>query len=60
MRNLDCTADSENVFRDCMIEHDLGLADCTHEEDAGVHCEGVVLCYFINLCINTHMYIQRI
>ena len=66
VRNLDCTEDSENVFRDCMIEHDLGLADCTHEQDAGVHCEGVALCnIYIHLCmiyihvmyIRTHMYI---
>ena len=52
VRNLDCTEDSENVFRDCIVEHDLGLADCTHEQDAGVHCEGVALCtIFIHLCI---------
>ena len=63
VRNLDCTEDSENVFRDCIAEHDLGLADCTHEQDAGVHCEGVALCtifihlHMIYIHIRTHMHI---
>ena len=42
MRRLDCDEDSVDVFRDCVVENDLGVFECSqdHSDDAGVHCEG--------------------
>ena len=29
-----------DLFRGCVVENDLGLSECDHSNDVGVHCEG--------------------
>lgn len=38
VKTLSC--DDSVDFRGCVVQNDLGLSDCDHNDDVGVHCEG--------------------
>ena len=49
--SLICNEESQTVIGDCVALNDIGLTDCSHQDDIGVQCEGV-LANLVNLFVN--------
>ena len=54
MPNLKCPSSvsqvDDDTYVECLNEVVLGLSECGHEDDIGVHCEGmhIILLYYMH------------
>lgn len=58
VRTLNCEEQSMDVFEDCVVENDLGLSDCSHNDDVGVHCEGASSIFALHVHILSFRHCQ--
>ena len=65
--SLDCRRPDDNTLLNCTSFSPLGLPNCRHERDVGVHCEGISTiivpstilsgcsCGYFGVCVNVYV-----